>query len=185
MPTLVQLRLERGWRRTEVGGATFVTSRFRSAPTAPSRGANVPVYQVVTSGVELSKDQRDALAKRFTAVHHEVTQAPEPFIRIVFQPMPLGLMYTAGEIAPSFILVAGCRGGRSDATRHELMNKHYAVVREVTDLPPDQIVIIATDTPPSWVMEAGLVLPETNHEAEAAWMKKLQAMFPGRYDDYE
>jgi phenylpyruvate tautomerase PptA (4-oxalocrotonate tautomerase family) len=116
-------------------------------------------------------------------VHHEVTQAPEPYVRIVFQPMPLGLMYSAGEIAPSFILGAGCRGGRSDATRHELLHELYDVIREVTDLPPDQIVVAVTDTPPSWLMEAGMVLPETNHEAEAAWMKKLQERFPGKYDD--
>ena len=69
----------------------------------------MPIYQVVTSGVELTKEQRDTLAERFTAVHHEVTQAPEPFIRVVFQPMPLGLMYTAGRIEPSFVLAAGCR----------------------------------------------------------------------------
>ena len=145
----------------------------------------MPIYQVVTSGVELSKEQRDTLAKRFTATHHDVTQAPEPFVRVVFQPMPLGLMYTAGEIEPSFILNAGCRGGRSEETRHDLMNRLYAVIREVVDLPPDQIFVAATDTPASWCMEAGLILPDTNHEAEAAWMRELQEMFPGRYEDVQ
>ena len=144
----------------------------------------MPIYQVVTSGVELTKEQRDTLAKRFTAVHHDVTRAPEPFIRVVFQPMPLGLMYTAGEIEPSFILGAGCRGGRSDAVRHELMRRLYEVIREVTDLPPDQIFVAATDTPAGWLMEAGMVLPETDREAEAAWMGKLRELFPGRYDDH-
>jgi phenylpyruvate tautomerase PptA (4-oxalocrotonate tautomerase family) len=124
------------------------------------------------------------LAKRFTDVHHEVTQAPEPFVRIVFQPVPLGLMYTAGEIAPSFILAAGCRGGRTDTTRLELMTKLYDVIREVTSVPEDQIVVIVSDTPAAWAMEAGLVLPETDRATEAAWMKKLQAKFPGRFDDY-
>ena len=145
----------------------------------------MPIYQVVTSGVDLDRDQRDTLARRFTQVHHEVTQAPEPFIRIAFQPMPLGLMYTAGEIEPSLVLHAGCRAGRSETTRHELMRKLYAVIREVTDLPPNQIFIAVTDTPSSWLMEAGLVLPEPTHEAEAAWMKQLQQLFPGKYDDYQ
>jgi hypothetical protein len=77
----------------------------------------MPIYQVVTSGVDLTKEQRDTLAN--------------------------------------------------------------------TDLPPDQIVVAVTDTPPSWLMEAGMVLPETNHEAEAAWMKNLQERYPGKYDDYE
>ena len=144
----------------------------------------MPIYQVVTSGVELTAEQRNTLAKRFTETHHEVTQAPEPFIRVVFQPMPLGLMYTAGEIAPSFVLGAGCRGGRSEDTRHELMQKLYEVIREVTALPPDQIFVAATDTPASWLMEAGLVLPEPVPDAEAAWMTKLQTLFPGKYDEY-
>ena len=143
----------------------------------------MPVYQAVTSGVELTTNQRDALAKRFTEVHHEVTRAPEPFIRVVFQPMPLGLMYTAGEIAPSFILAAGCRAGRSDATRSELLRRLYDVVEEVTALPPGQVVVAVTETPSSWLMEAGMVLPEPVPEAEAAWIAELQERFPGRYDD--
>jgi phenylpyruvate tautomerase PptA (4-oxalocrotonate tautomerase family) len=142
----------------------------------------MPIYQVATSRIELTKDQRDTLAERFTETHHEVIRALERLIRIVFQPMPLGLMYTAGEIAPSFILLAGCRGGRTDETRHELMNKLYAVIREVTGLPGDQIVVVATDTPPSWTMEAGIVLPETNREAESAWIAELAQKFPGKYD---
>ena len=144
----------------------------------------MPIYKVVTSGVDLDRDQRDTLARRFTHVHHEVTQAPEPFIRVVFQPMPLGLMYTAGQVEPSFILGAGCRAGRSEITRHELLRKLYDVIREVVDLPPDQIFVAVTDTPSSWLMEAGLVLPEPTREAEAAWMAQLQELFPGRYDDY-
>ena len=77
----------------------------------------MPIYQVVTSGVDLTKEQRDTLAN--------------------------------------------------------------------TDLPPDQIVVAVTDTPASWLMEAGMILPETNRAAEAAWMKRLQERFPGKYDDDE
>lgn len=142
----------------------------------------MPLYQVVTSGVELSREQRDLLATRFTAAHHEATAAPEPFIRVLFQPMPLGLMYTAGRVEPSFVLVAACRAGRSETTRQELMHRLYDVIREVTDLPADQILVAATDTPSSWLMEAGLIMPEPTPEAEAAWMKQLQTQFPGTYD---
>jgi hypothetical protein len=93
-------------------------------------------------------------------------------------------MYTAGEVAPSFILVAGCRAGRSEITRQELLHKLYDVIREVTDLPPDQIFVAATDTPSGWLMEAGLILPEPTHDAEAAWMSQLKEMFPGKYASY-
>jgi phenylpyruvate tautomerase PptA (4-oxalocrotonate tautomerase family) len=140
----------------------------------------MPVYQVVTSGVELDREQRDTLARRFTAAHHEVTGAPDPFIRVAFQPAPLGLMYTAGVIEPSFILLASCRAGRSEDVRHELMDRLYAIIREVTDLPPDQVLVAATDTPSGWLMEAGMILPEPDPEAEAAWMRELRDRFPDR-----
>ncbi|MBV9720945.1 MAG: tautomerase family protein [Mycobacterium sp.] len=144
----------------------------------------MPIYQVITGGVELNGGQRDVLAKRFTEVHHAVTNAPEPFIRVIFQALQPGLIYTAGEVTPSFILIAGCRGGRTDDTRLKLMKELHAVIRMVTNMPEDQIVIVVSDTPASWVMEAGMVLPETHHETEAAWMQELQAKFPGKYENY-
>ena len=144
----------------------------------------MPVYQVVTSGIELTQEQRQTLAKRLTETHHEVTQAPEPFVRIAFQPMPLGLMFTAGEVAPSLVLAAGCRGGRSDATRSELMQKLYDVIHDVTGLPGDQVVVAMSDTPSSWLMEGGLVMPEPTPAAERAWMQQLTEQFPGKYDRY-
>lgn len=144
----------------------------------------MPVYQVVTSGVDLTEEQREALATRFTRTHHETTGAPDPFVRIVFQPLPLGLMYTAGRVEPSLILHAGCRGGRSEQTRHELMNKLYEVIKDVVGLPADQVVVVVSDTPSSWIIEAGMVLPEPVHEAEVQWMRTLNEMFPGKYAQY-
>jgi phenylpyruvate tautomerase PptA (4-oxalocrotonate tautomerase family) len=141
----------------------------------------MPVYQIVTSGVDLSQEQRDALATRITQTHHDVTGAPDPFIRVAFQPMPLGTMYTAGTIEPSLALAGNCRAGRSDQTRHELLHQLYEVVQDVVDLPPDQVLVAITETPSSWLMEGGLELPEPTHDAEAAWMKQLSEMFPGKY----
>ena len=141
----------------------------------------MPVYQIVTSGVELDEEQRTTLATGITRTHHEITGAPDPFIRVAFTPMPLGLMYTAGRIEPSFVLVGSCRAGRSDQTRHELLLKLYDVIQGVVDLPPDQVLVAINETPSSWLMEGGLVLPEPTHDAEVAWMKQLSEMFPGKY----
>ena len=143
----------------------------------------MPVYQVVTSGIDLSQEQRDTLAKRLTETHHRVTQAPEPFIRIVFQPMPLGLIYSTGEIAPALIL-AGCRAGRSDATRTQLLQELYHDLREVTDVPAEQIVVAISETPSPWLIEAGMVMPQATHDDEAAWIERLRQEYPGKYDSY-
>lgn len=72
---------------------------------------------------------------------------------------------------------AACRG-------HELLHKLYEVFQDVMDLPPDQVMVVVTEVPSSWLMEAGIVLPEPTHDAESAWMKQLDEMFPGRYAQY-
>ena len=93
-------------------------------------------------------------------------------------------MYTAGRVEPSFLLLAGCRGGRAEQTRQELMQQLYDVIQDVVDLPADQVMVVVTDTPSSWIMGAGVVLPPPTHEAEVAWMRQLNDMFLGKYDQY-
>lgn len=144
----------------------------------------MPVYQFAHSGVPLNLVERDRLARGITEIHHSETNAPEPFVRVVFEPMPLGTVYTAGEISPSVLLNCGIRAGRSDTTRHRIIQRCYDLVAEVTKLPPDQIFVAVTEAPSAWIMEAGFFLPEPTDEAEAAWIKQLQEAYPGRYDQW-
>ena len=140
----------------------------------------MPVYQCVTAGVDLTDQQRDQIARGITTIHHEETQAPEPFIRVAFTPLPLGLMYTAGKVEPSVIVNAGIRYGRSEVTRRKIMGRLHQLIIEVTAEPVDHVVIVVSDTPNEWCMEAGIVLPEPTPEAEAAWFKELQVALPER-----
>ena len=93
------------------------------------------VYQFGTIGLQLDDDQRDRLAKGITTIHSEETQAPEPFIRVVFLPIPEGFGYTAGERASSVIVNGGIRAGRSDATRHAILRRIHELVLDVIDVP--------------------------------------------------
>ena len=138
----------------------------------------MPVYQCVTAGVDLTDEQRDRIAHGITTIHHDETQAPEPFIRVAFTPLPLGLMYTAGKIEPSVIVNAGIRYGRSEVTRRSIMSRLHELIVEVTGEPIDHVVIVVNDTPNEWCMEAGIVLPVPTPEAEAAWFKELQDKLP-------
>lgn len=135
----------------------------------------MPVYQFAAIGVPLEEEQRDRLAEGITRIHSEETQAPEPFIRVVFMPVPYGLGYTAGGVAPSVIVNGGIRAGRSDATRHAIMHRIHALVLEVVDIPSGQIVISTNDLPSNWLMEAGLIMPQPIPEDEAAWFERLEA----------
>jgi len=134
----------------------------------------MPVYQFGTIGIQLDDDQRDRLAKGITAIHSEETKAPEPFIRVVFLPIPEGFGYTAGERASSVIVNGGIRAGRSDATRHAIMSRIHELVLDVIDVPAGKVVVATNDLPSQWLMEAGLVMPQPNPEEEAAWLERLE-----------
>lgn len=140
----------------------------------------MPIYQCVTSGIDLTDEQRDRIAHGITTIHHHETQAPEPFIRVAFMPLPLGLMYTAGKVEPSIIINGGIRAGRSELTRRQLMKRLHELVVEVVGVPIDQIVIVASDTPNGWALEAGIPMPEPTPEAEAAWFAELEKLLPER-----
>lgn len=141
----------------------------------------MPIYQCVTAGIDLTDDQRDRIARGITTIHHEETQAPEPFIRVAFTPLPLGLMYTAGKVEPSVVISGGIRAGRSEVTRRNLLRRLHELVVEVLGVPIDQIVVVASDVPNGWILEAGLPMPEPTPEAEAAWAAELEKLLPERF----
>jgi len=134
----------------------------------------VPVYQFATIGINLEDDQRERLAQGITKIHSEETNAPEPFIRVVFLPIPEGFGYTAGTLASSVIVNGNIRSGRSDATRHAIMHRIHDLVMENVDVPAGKVVISTQDLPSNWLMEAGLIMPQPIPEEEAAWMKRLE-----------
>lgn len=144
----------------------------------------MPVYQLGHAGVPLSILQRDRLAKGITTIHHDETNAPEPFVRVIFEPLPYGAIYTAGEIAPSVLVSGLIRAGRSEVIRQRLVRRIYDLVSEVTKCPPDQIGVEVHELPSSWLMEAGFFLPEPTDEAETAWIKQLQETYPGQFDGW-
>lgn len=134
----------------------------------------MPVYQCATQTDFLDAGQRDRLAKGITTIHSEETNAPEPFIRVVFAEQEPGYAYTAGQPAASVIVHGSIRAGRTQETRETIMHRVHELVLEVTDASPEQIVIAIMDFPSQWGMEAGFVIPEPTPEAEAEWLKQLQ-----------
>jgi phenylpyruvate tautomerase PptA (4-oxalocrotonate tautomerase family) len=147
-------------------------------PSSPRNGnvkeASVPVYQFGTIGIQLEDDQRERLAKGITQIHSEETKAPEPFIRVVFLPIPEGFGYTAGVKASSVIVNGGIRAGRSQETREAILHRIHELVLEEIDIPAGKVVVSTMDLPSEWLMEAGLMMPQPNPEEEEAWFKRLE-----------
>ncbi|MDO8188514.1 tautomerase family protein [Conexibacter sp. JD483] len=135
----------------------------------------MPLYECSTPSGMLDADQRQRLAAGITRIHAEETQAPEPFIRVVFDELAEGCGFTAGVPAPSVILRGGIRAGRSEDTRRAILTRSFELLREVTGAPAETIVISVMDFPSQWASEAGFILPEPTPEAEAAWLDDLEA----------
>lgn len=144
----------------------------------------MPVYQLVHSGIPLSLSERDRLAQGILEIHHSETNAPEPFVRVVFTPLPLGTIYTAGKISPSVLLSCGIRAGRTQEVRQSIIRRCYDLLAEVTQAPADQIFVVVEEAESSWIMEAGFFLPEPDDASEAAWIADLQQAYPGQYDEW-
>src|ERR687889_98263 len=100
-------------------------SRLRSVPLSSTipESHPMPVYQCATIGLQLDDSQLDRLAGGITKIHSEETQAPAPFIRVVFPPLPQQSVYTAGVRPPSVIFNGGIRSARSDIPRHAIMRR--------------------------------------------------------------
>ena len=129
----------------------------------------MPLYICNSKPGTVSEQDKAKIADDVTRIHCEVTDAPPTFVHVFFfedgpQP-PLGdkqaLIY--GQI----------RAGRTDAQRADIANQMGASLAQHTGVAADDLLVFTTDTPASWVMEGGDVLPEPGEEE--AWLARHNA----------
>jgi len=61
-----------------------------------------------------------------------------------------------------------------------MMDQMTALMCEVMDVEARDVIVALFDFPPHWGMEAGMVLPPTEKQAEAAWNAEFYARYPGQ-----
>jgi phenylpyruvate tautomerase PptA (4-oxalocrotonate tautomerase family) len=133
----------------------------------------MPIYQCATSK-SLSPELKAAIAKEITRIHVEWTGAPEPFVNIVFTPLPLGSHYLAGAVRENSTLInAIVRAGRTLATRQALLKSLSAAWSRLTGQPERNLILKVEEGDPATIMEAGLILPPPGEEA--AWLEANKA----------
>ena len=59
-----------------------------------------------------------------------------------------------------------------------MMTRMTALMCEVAGVSTRDVIVGLFDFPPHWAMEAGMVIPPTEPEAEAAWDAAFYAQFP-------
>lgn len=138
----------------------------------------MPVYSVTTQAGVLDEDQRRRLAQGITAIHGEETGAPEPLIHVVFNAYPPGAVYSSGRPGAPNVINASIRAGRSEEIRVRMLERMTALMCEIAGVSARDVLVGLFDFAPHWGMEAGMVLPPTQPEAEAAWEDEFYRRYP-------
>ena len=142
----------------------------------------MPVYTVATELGLLNAEQREKLAVGITTIHGEETGAPEPLIHVVFTGYPQGVAWSSSKPGAPNVINASIRAGRSEEVRVRMMTRMTDLMCEVAGVSERDVIVGLFDFPPHWAMEAGMVLPPTEKQAEAAWDAEFYVRYPADRD---
>ena len=129
----------------------------------------MPLYIVNAKQGALLEDAKPKIAADVTRIHCDVTDAPPDFVHVFF--------FEDGPMPPladkSAMLYGQIRAGRTDEQKAQITREMAASIAEHTGLAAASVHAFTTDTPASWVMEGGDVLPEPGEEEE--WLARHHA----------
>ena len=124
----------------------------------------MPLYICNTTRDALDAAAREKLAIAITDIHCAVTDAPAMFVHVAFF-----------EEAPQFPLddsslfvVGTIRRGRTDDQKDEIATSIKAALASTAGIDADRAAVLIRETPASWVLEGGEIMPEPGEEA--AWL---------------
>lgn len=129
----------------------------------------MPLYIVNTKAGGMPAEAKPKIAADITRIHCDVTDAPAKFVHVFF--FEDSAMPPLGDKAA--MVYGQIRHGRTDAQKAQIASEMGASVCEHTGLAPENVIAFTTDTPASWVMEGGDVLPEPGEEE--AWLAAHEA----------
>ena len=129
----------------------------------------MPLYVCNARKGVIPEDAKPAIAADITRIHCEVTGAPPNFVHAMFfeeaphQPLGDKAAFLSGSI----------RAGRTDAQKAQIVQEMREAIAQHAGIPIEEVAGVTADTPASWVMEGGDVLPEPGEEAE--WLAAHEA----------
>jgi len=129
----------------------------------------MPLYLVNSKSGAMPEEAKARIAEDLTEIHCRVTDAPPTFVHVFFfenAPLP--------PLGDKTSMVYGqIRQGRTDDQKAQICSEMVAAVAEHARIEPEEVHAFTTDTPASWVMEGGDVLPEPGEEE--AWLAAHEA----------
>ncbi len=133
----------------------------------------MPLYICNTSKDAIDAETKAKIAQAITDIHCDVTGAPPLFVHAVFFeesplfPLEDRTLFVRGTI----------RKGRSDKQKDRIASRIRAALAEHGAVEQARTDAQIRETPASWVLEGGEIMPEPGEEAEwfAAQERKRQA----------
>lgn len=124
----------------------------------------MPIYRLKVPQGSVSFDQREKIALDYTDIHCGSTSAPRHFVLVFFDEQSEG----ESPYPTRYYLEAINRAGRPQEVKEQLLNDLLESFVSHTGVARDQISGRIGETPASWAMEGGAVLPEPGQET-AEW----------------
>lgn len=129
----------------------------------------MPLYVCNAKKGAIPEAAKPKIAADITRIHCDVTDAPPTFVHAFFfeeaAHQPLG--------DKTAVLFGSIRAGRTDEQKAQIVREMHQSIHEHAGIAFDDIAVATADTPASWVMEGGDVLPEPGEEAE--WLARHEA----------
>ena len=130
----------------------------------------MPIYRFKVPTDSVPFEQREKIAVSVTDIHCGQTLAPRHFVHVFFDEQPEG----ESSYPTRYYLDAINRAGRSQEVKDKLLNELLDCFVANTGVPRDDISGRIGETPASWAMEGGQVLPEPGQET-AEWYAEVTA----------
>ncbi len=129
----------------------------------------MPLYMTNAAQGVIDDAAKKKIAADITRIHCDVTDAPPAFVHAFFVEdaphMPLD--------DKSAFLLGSIRAGRNDEQKAQIIEEMRQSIHEHAGLQLDDIQVVIRDTPASWVMEGGDIMPEPGEEE--AWFTAHEA----------
>ncbi len=123
----------------------------------------MPYYRCIVPEGSVELDKRQQVATAITDIHCGSTGAPRSFVHVEFVETPAG---ETPEFEVPYYIDGGNRAGRSEEVKAKLLSDLTGAFERITGV--DGVGARITESPASWSMEGGHVLPEPGEEG-AEW----------------
>ena len=125
----------------------------------------MPYYRCIVPQDSVPFERRQEVATAFTDIHCGSTGAPRNFVHVVFDEVAEG--EDSGYPTPYYV-DGGNRAGRPEELKQKLLSDLTGAFVEITGVSSELVSGRITESPASWAMEGGAVLPEPGEEG-AEW----------------